>query len=115
MKACWSRCTSGLLIGLVKLYQWLISPLLGSRCRFYPTCSHYAIEALQQHGALRGSWLTLMRLGRCHPFHPGGFDPVPPSSAPVLRVQERQPAPNSQQPDPTASTSGQDNERSHDS
>ncbi|CAD5376195.1 Putative membrane protein insertion efficiency factor [Pseudomonas sp. OF001] len=66
-----------LLLGLVRAYQYLISPLLGPRCRFQPSCSHYTIEALQRHGALRGSWLTLCRLLRCHPWHPGGYDPVP--------------------------------------
>jgi putative membrane protein insertion efficiency factor len=65
------------LIGLLRFYQWFISPLLGPRCRFYPTCSHYAIEALQQHGVLYGTWLTIRRLLRCHPAHPGGVDPVP--------------------------------------
>lgn len=66
-----------LLLGLVRLYQYLISPLLGPRCRFHPSCSHYAIEAIERHGTLRGSWLALRRLGRCHPWHPGGYDPVP--------------------------------------
>jgi uncharacterized protein len=70
-----------LLIGLVRLYQYLISPLLGPRCRFHPSCSHYAIEAVHSHGALRGSWLALRRLLRCHPWHPGGYDPVPPHHA----------------------------------
>lgn len=68
-----------LLLGLVRLYQYLISPLLGPRCRFHPSCSHYAIEAIERHGALRGSWLAMRRLGRCHPWHPGGYDPVPPA------------------------------------
>lgn len=72
-----------LLIGLVSLYQYLISPLLGPRCRFHPSCSHYAIEAVQSHGALRGSWLAVRRLGRCHPWHPGGYDPVPPRNPPT--------------------------------
>ncbi|MFZ9871833.1 MAG: membrane protein insertion efficiency factor YidD [Steroidobacteraceae bacterium] len=63
---------------LVRAYQLIVSPLLGPRCRFYPTCSHYALEALDTHGALRGSWLTLKRVGRCHPFCEGGYDPVPP-------------------------------------
>jgi len=63
---------------LIRLYQWTLSPLLGPRCRFHPSCSHYALEALQRFGALSGSWLALKRIGRCHPWHPGGFDPVPP-------------------------------------
>ncbi|PKF72760.1 membrane protein insertion efficiency factor YidD [Pseudomonas fluvialis] len=67
-----------LLLGLVRLYQYLISPLLGPRCRFHPSCSHYAIEAIERHGTLRGGWLAMRRLGRCHPWHPGGYDPVPP-------------------------------------
>ena len=65
------------LIAVVRAYQWVLSPLMGSQCRFQPTCSHYAIEALQTHGAWRGSWLALKRIGRCHPWHPGGYDPVP--------------------------------------
>ncbi|NVK43021.1 MAG: membrane protein insertion efficiency factor YidD [Oceanospirillaceae bacterium] len=67
-----------LLIALIRGYQLLISPLLGPRCRFYPSCSQYGIEAIRSHGPLRGSWLTLRRLLKCHPGHPGGFDPVPP-------------------------------------
>lgn len=66
------------LVILVRGYQLFISPMLGARCRFTPTCSQYAIEALNTHGALKGSWLTLRRLGRCHPLNPGGYDPVPP-------------------------------------
>ncbi|MBK4987730.1 membrane protein insertion efficiency factor YidD [Pseudomonas sp. S36] len=66
------------LVALIRGYQLIISPLLGPRCRFYPSCSHYAIEALRVHGAGRGSWLTLLRLLRCHPLNPGGVDPVPP-------------------------------------
>ncbi len=65
------------LVLLVRLYQRLVSPLLPPACRFYPSCSAYAVTALERHGALRGSWLTIRRLGRCHPFHPGGIDPVP--------------------------------------
>ncbi|MGD9888122.1 MAG: membrane protein insertion efficiency factor YidD [Halothiobacillaceae bacterium] len=65
------------LIAVVRAYQWVLSPLMGSQCRFQPTCSHYAIEALQTHGAWRGSWLAIKRIGRCHPWHPGGYDPVP--------------------------------------
>ncbi len=66
-----------LLIFLVRGYQVVISPLLPSTCRFYPSCSAYAVEALQRHGAWRGTTLTIRRLARCHPFHPGGYDPVP--------------------------------------
>jgi hypothetical protein len=63
--------------GLIRFYQLTLSPFIGNRCRFHPSCSHYAMEAVETHGALKGSWLALRRLGRCHPFHPGGFDPVP--------------------------------------
>ena len=62
---------------LIRAYQLTISPMLGPCCRFHPTCSHYGMEAIEKHGALRGSWLTLKRISRCHPFHEGGFDPVP--------------------------------------
>jgi putative membrane protein insertion efficiency factor len=65
------------LIWLVKAYQFGLSPMLGNNCRFTPSCSRYAIEALQAHGALRGSWLALRRVLRCHPWHPGGHDPIP--------------------------------------
>ena len=66
-----------LLVLLVRLYRALVSPLLPQACRFHPSCSAYALGALQRHGALRGSWLAARRLSRCHPFHPGGIDPVP--------------------------------------
>ena len=62
---------------LIRGYQLAISPLLGPRCRFYPSCSHYAIEAIETHGSLHGGWLTIKRISRCHPWHEGGFDPVP--------------------------------------
>jgi putative membrane protein insertion efficiency factor len=68
---------SRLMIALITAYRWTISPMLGNRCRFYPSCSQYSLEAIQQHGPLRGAWLTIRRLLRCHPWHPGGYDPVP--------------------------------------
>ncbi|WP_228840595.1 membrane protein insertion efficiency factor YidD [Parachlamydia sp. C2] len=64
-------------IFLIKIYQLTISPLLGLTCRFYPSCSHYMIEALQKHGIFKGAWLGLKRIARCHPWNPGGHDPVP--------------------------------------
>lgn len=66
-----------LLMVLVRGYQLFVSPLLPPACRFEPTCSHYAIQALREHGAVRGAALSVWRLLRCHPFHPGGYDPVP--------------------------------------
>ena len=66
-----------MLVVLLTGYRRFVSPLVGPRCRFYPSCSAYALEAVQVHGALRGSWLAARRLSRCHPFHPGGLDPVP--------------------------------------
>jgi uncharacterized protein len=67
------------LMALITGYRRFISPLLGARCRFAPSCSAYALEAVREHGALRGTWLAVRRIGRCHPFNPGGFDPVPPA------------------------------------
>jgi putative membrane protein insertion efficiency factor len=64
-------------IVLVKFYRYTVSPLLGNNCRFEPSCSEYAEQALHRHGAAKGLWLAVRRLGRCHPWHPGGYDPVP--------------------------------------
>lgn len=64
-------------LAAIRVYQLTLSPFIGRQCRFHPTCSHYAAEAIERFGVLRGTWLALRRLGRCHPFHPGGFDPVP--------------------------------------
>ena len=66
-----------LLLGLIIVYRYALSPFLGQRCRFHPSCSAYAAEALTKYGALHGSWLAIKRVCRCHPFHPGGHDPVP--------------------------------------
>jgi uncharacterized protein len=65
------------LIAPITFYQRFVSPLFAPRCRFAPSCSQYAVEALRAHGAVRGLWLSARRLARCHPFHPGGYDPVP--------------------------------------
>jgi len=73
-----------LVIGLIKAYRYVLSPLLGNRCRFYPSCSCYAEEAVTRFGLLRGGWLALRRLLRCHPWRPGGVDPVPEKEEKVL-------------------------------
>lgn len=82
MKRCLQACghelergAAWVLIGLVRGYQLVISPLLGRHCRFQPTCSQYAIEAIRRHGVVRGSVKSLRRIARCHPWHPGGYDP----------------------------------------
>ena len=72
-----ARLPVRLLLGLVRAYQIVLSPLLGGRCRFEPSCSRYAAACLETHGALRGSLLSIVRLCKCHPFHPGGIDPPP--------------------------------------
>lgn len=81
-----------LVIYLVRGYQLLLSPFLGSNCRFYPTCSNYMVEAIELHGVLRGLWLGVRRLSRCHPYHEGGIDPVPGSELEreYQQQQERQ-------------------------
>jgi len=66
-----------LLRGLIKGYSYAISPFVAPHCRFYPSCAAYADEAVARHGSARGAWLALRRIARCHPFHPGGYDPVP--------------------------------------
>jgi uncharacterized protein len=66
-----------LLIFFIRFYQIFISPLKPPTCRFYPTCSHYGLEAVKRFGAIKGGWMTIKRILKCHPFHPGGFDPVP--------------------------------------
>jgi putative membrane protein insertion efficiency factor len=66
-----------LMLFVIRAYRYLLSPWWGNQCRFDPTCSEYAMQAIEEHGALRGSWLALRRLTKCHPWHRGGFDPVP--------------------------------------
>lgn len=78
---------SRLIILIVKVYQRTLSRLLGSVCRFAPSCSHYAVACLEGHGMIRGSLLSIVRLCKCHPFHPGGYDPPPPPAP--LRAHER--------------------------
>lgn len=66
-----------ILIGLIKIYKSAISPLFPNTCRFHPTCSSYAMEAIAKYGAIKGTYLSVIRISKCHPFHKGGFDPVP--------------------------------------
>jgi putative membrane protein insertion efficiency factor len=77
-----------LFIGIIKLYQILISPILGPNCRFHPTCSHYAIEAIAKHGVIRGGYLSMRRLIKCHPLHEGGLDPVPETNDKQCNIDE---------------------------
>ena len=77
-----------LLIWLIKGYRALISPLFPPVCRFQPTCSSYAIQAIERFGSWRGSWLALRRISRCHPFHPGGYDPVPAKPTPKDGIRD---------------------------
>ncbi len=78
---------SRLLVLAVRAYQWVLSPILPVSCRFEPTCSAYAVEALGRHGALRGGWLALRRLARCHPWGSAGYDPVPPAGPTAARPE----------------------------
>ena len=64
-------------VGIIKLYQTLLSPMLGPTCRFHPSCSHYAVDAITEHGMIRGCWISIKRILKCHPFNDGGYDPVP--------------------------------------
>jgi putative membrane protein insertion efficiency factor len=69
------KLPSNLLIVAARVYQWTLSPFIGRHCRFEPTCSNYFIQAVEKYGAIRGSWRGICRIARCHPFHPGGYDP----------------------------------------
>lgn len=75
-----------LLRGAIRVYQYTLRPVIGCNCRFYPHCSDYGLEAVATHGALRGSWLTARRILRCNPWHPGGYDPVPPPKTTASRA-----------------------------
>ena len=81
------RIARWVLLKLIRGYQLTLSPWLGRQCRFYPSCSHYAAEAIRVHGPLRGLWLGTRRVARCHPFHPGGIDLVPPNTASDTQLQ----------------------------
>ena len=81
-----------LLIGLIRAWRFAISPLYGQVCRYHPTCSAYALEAVTQHGAVRGTWLSLRRIGRCHPWAAGGYDPVPTRGATAPPTSDQTPA-----------------------
>lgn len=81
-----------LAMSLIRGYRLFISPLMGPHCRFYPTCSSYAEQAVEEHGALRGMALSLRRLARCHPLHPGGYDPVPPATTPPRHLNQQPPS-----------------------
>jgi putative membrane protein insertion efficiency factor len=74
-----SQVAAGLMLAVIRLYWYTLSPLIGGQCRFEPTCSRYADEAIRAHGPWRGGWLALRRIARCHPFSAGGFDPAPPA------------------------------------
>ncbi len=80
------------LVALLRVYRTVISPLYGQVCRYYPSCSAYALEAVQEHGSVRGSWLALRRVGRCHPWASGGYDPVPPRRDPDATPTRRRPS-----------------------
>lgn len=90
-----------MMLAAIRGYQLFLSPLLGPRCRFAPTCSAYAAEAIDAHGPLCGSWLALKRILRCHPLHPGGYDPVPPQGCRHRPI----PTPTPTSPNPTPESS----------
>ena len=77
-----------LLIGIIKLYQYLLSPFFGQNCRFHPTCSQYAVEAINEHGVFKGGYLSMRRILKCHPFNEGGLDPVPKKQDKPLNIDK---------------------------
>ena len=83
---------SALLLAMIRGYRRWLSPMLGTNCRYHPTCSRYTYEAIEIHGAVKGSWLGVRRIGRCHPFHEGGFDPVPGSDGALSRPPQGSPS-----------------------
>ena len=78
-----------MLVALIRLYQLTLSPFIGQSCRFEPSCSRYTASCIECHGALRGSWLGMLRIARCHPFHPGGYDPPPPRLSVSTPISQR--------------------------
>ena len=80
---------SKVLLAPILFYRWFIRPVLGNHCRFYPSCSQYALEAIDKHGSAKGSWLALRRILRCHPWHAGGVDPVPDDHQPGIQQDTR--------------------------
>jgi len=87
------RSPAWALLGFFRLWQLLVSPTYGQTCRFYPSCSAYGVQAVRQYGAVRGGWLTMRRVLRCHPWNPGGFDPVPPNGRTALPADHDESAP----------------------
>lgn len=85
-RASLSRLPAGAALFLIRMYQLLLSPILGRSCRFEPSCSRYTAACIESHGLARGGWLGLRRIARCHPFHPGGYDPPPACCAPATRT-----------------------------
>jgi uncharacterized protein len=92
MKTAWTNIAETGALGLIKTYQYTLRPMLGQRCRFFPSCSEYTAEAISSHGVARGSLLGAMRLCKCHPWHAGGYDPVPPAD-----INRRAQSPSSSQ------------------
>jgi hypothetical protein len=93
------RLPSWALLAVFRSWQLLASPTYGQTCRFYPSCSAYGVQAVRDHGALRGAWLTIRRVGRCHPWNPGGYDPVPPTGRAAQAAPDESVPPSGASPD----------------